>query len=239
MIRFRQSIERSSPTILCIIAAAGVVGTAVLTAIQKPKADKKLEEAKQDRLSKAETFMAVAPVYLPPVGVGLGTIVCIFGANALNRRQQASIASALLLMERSFNEYKNKTIELLGSDKEIREEIAKDHLKDVKPEDDGLELFYEPFSCRYFRSSMEEVREAEYFTNRLFILRGDASINDYFEYLDLDRISGGDDIGWDQYTGEITYGYQWIDFTHDKIVTDDGLECWMINYPFWPHEAEE
>ena len=236
-------VKKATPTILSIVAVAGVVGTAVMAVLATPKAEKKIEEAKKDKLSKVETFIFVAPVYLPSIGLGIGTITCILGANALNKKQQASLISALALGNRSFVEYKNKTANMLGADgeKEIRAEIAKDHLKDVNLEEplyDDEALFYESYSGRYFTSKMKDVREAEYHINRNFALRGYVTFNELCEFYGIDKVDGGDEIGW-SIDGYDFYGYAWVDFTHDKINTDDGLECYMISYPFWPHNLDD
>ena len=55
-------------------------------------------------------------------------MTCIFGSNVLNKRQQASLASAYALLDTSFKEYKKKVIDLYNeeADIEIRNEIAKD-----------------------------------------------------------------------------------------------------------------
>ena len=44
------------------------------------------------------------------------SIVCIFGANVLNKKWQASIASAYALLDSLYKDYKNKVKELYGDD---------------------------------------------------------------------------------------------------------------------------
>ena len=98
----RLYLRRSSPTVLCCVAAVGVVGTAVAAAKATPKAVKLLEEAadeKGDDLSKTEMVAVVAHLYIPAVTVGAGTIFCIFGANVLNRQYQAQLMSAYVLLK--------------------------------------------------------------------------------------------------------------------------------------------
>ena len=238
MKRLKSILKQSAPTILCFLASAGVVGTAIMAAKETPKAIKLRDEAKKDRLDKAETFLYVAPAYIPAAGIGLWTIICIFGVNILNKRQQASLVSAFTLMERSYREYRSKVAEMLGSDKEVWEEIAKDHISETDVED-GKELFFEPVSGTRFNRTMAEIKDAEYQFNRLFVLRGYASFNEMCEIFNIDKIKGGDDIGWDIDSGLCVYGYQWVDFIEEKVTLDDGLECWLISYPFWPHKLFE
>lgn len=55
------------------------------------------------------------------------------GANALNRRQQASLTSAYALVQGSYKEYKDKLKELYGEEAHnaIVDSIAKEKCKDI------------------------------------------------------------------------------------------------------------
>ena len=65
--------------ILCCFATFGVVGTAVMTAKAVLKAEKILKKPENEGLCKKELFLKAAPVYIPAIMLGLGTICCIFG----------------------------------------------------------------------------------------------------------------------------------------------------------------
>ena len=106
-------------TVLTFIGAAGVVATAVTTAKQTPKALRLLKEAsdeKGEELTFAEKATAMLPAYLPAIMTGSATILCIFGANILNKRSQASLVSAYGLLDQRFKDYQRKLIELYGQD---------------------------------------------------------------------------------------------------------------------------
>ena len=140
-------LKRHSSTILTCIGAAGVVATGVLAATATPKALMLLEEAKEEKgeeLTKVETVITVAPVYIPAVLTGVSTIACIFGANALNKRSQASLMSAYALLNNSYKEYREKVTEIHGeeAEKNIRHEIVKDKYEEqtLKYSDDLFTL---------------------------------------------------------------------------------------------------
>lgn len=112
--------------------AVGVVATSVLTAKATLKASVILEEAKKEKgeeLTTLEKINEVALTFTPPVLMGVGTIACIFGANVLNKKHQASLVSAYTMLDRSYKEYRNKVTELYGeeADEKVEEELAKDH----------------------------------------------------------------------------------------------------------------
>lgn len=226
--------RRNGSTILTCIGGVGVVTTSVMAVKATPKALVLLEEAKEEKgedLTKFEIVKVAGPSYIPAVIAGTATIACIFGANMLNKRQQASLMSAYALLDSSYKEYKDKVVEVYGeeADSKIKEEIAKDKYEetDISVED-GKQLFFDTFSGRYFHSTMIDVQNAEYFLNRDLSMRDWATVNEWYAYLDIPPIDGGDDLGWSTGMNFDYYWQSWIDFTHSKVTTDDGVECTII-----------
>lgn len=227
-------LKRNSSTILTYVGAAGVIGTTI-TAIQAtPKAMQileQMEEEKGDELTNLEKIQAAVPVYIPTIILGASTLACIFGANVLNKRNQASITSAYALLSSSYKEYRDKVLDLYGEEAEslVVEKIAQDNYdKESAPEDNGGELFYDDYSKRYFRSTVEKVQRAEYEINRDLIMMDYATINDFYKYLDLPPIEGGDKLGWTTCINYDCYWQLWIDFSHSRTVMDDGTDCRII-----------
>ncbi|WP_407450062.1 DUF6353 family protein [Fibrobacter sp.] len=149
--------------ILTCISAVGVITTGVLAARAAPKATKLLEEAranKGEELTNLEKIKTTAPVYIPAMLAGASTIACMFGANALNAKQQASMASAYALLDSSYKEYQAKVKELYGEDADnhVKEEMVKDIYEPSEDElPDGEHLFFDFNSMTYFNAKMEEV----------------------------------------------------------------------------------
>lgn len=153
-----------SSTFLTFLGAIGVVATAVMAVKATPKAERLLEEAKIEKgeeLSKIETIKTAAPAYIPAIVVGVSTISCIFGANILNKRAQASLMSAYALLDSSYSEYKNKVGELYGKDADsiVKGEIAKSKkscFEEADSEEDE-QLFFDFNTLRYFNAPIEDV----------------------------------------------------------------------------------
>lgn len=156
---------RNSSTILTCIGAAGVIATAVMAVRATPKALKVIEEAEKEKgeaLTKMEVVVTAAPAYIPAIVMGASTIACIFGANALNKRQQASMASAYAILNSSYSKYRDKVREICGEEVEedIKEAIVDDicdDFDDLDFEDEELQLFYDGSSNNYFTASMGDV----------------------------------------------------------------------------------
>lgn len=226
--------SRNGSTILTCMGGVGLVATAVLTATATPKAMTRIENAREEKgeeLTKVETVIAAAPAYIPPVLTGLATLGCMFGANTLNKRQQASMASAYALLDTSYKEFKKKVGVVYGEDavQKVQAEIAKDKYEEsgIQPED-GMKLFYDDFSGRLFESTIEKVQEAEYNINRDLSMQGYATLNQFYDYLGMVPIESGNDLGWSADMNFDYYWQEWIDFGHHKTTMGDDLECIMI-----------
>lgn len=227
--------KKNGSTILTCAGAVGVVGTAILAVKATPKALKVIEKAedeKGEKLTKTEVIMKAAPVYIPTILVGAGTVACIFGANVLNKTQQASMASAYALLDNSYKEYKKKVKDMLGEDgeAEIKSEIVKDHYKEYKPVkiDEEKELFYDYFSERYFEATLYDVLKAEAGLNRIIANECGAYLNEYYNLLGLEETIEGEELGWSNGILEAMYWTNWVDFNHQKVEMEDGMECTII-----------
>lgn len=234
--RSKLFINRNGGTILTVIGGVGVVATTIMAVKATPKAVELLEQAKQDKgdeLTKLEIVKVAGPVYIPTIITGASTIACIFGANKLNKRQQASLMSAYALLDSSYKDHKRKVTELYGEDAnhQVSAEIAKEKYAEegISTRPDKI-LFYDDYSGRYFESTMEDVIKAQYAINRAISERDGASINEWFLELDMPPMEYGDSIGW---SGGMLNDYQWskwLDFTHKKVLIDDDLECIIITF---------
>lgn len=253
-----RALQKATPTILTCIGAVGVVATAVLAVKATPKAlemvragSRKNHDGNPYAATKMEVVKSCWKCYIPATITGAATIVCIFGANALNRRQQASLASAYALVSRSYTDYKRKVKELYGegAHKKIMESLNAEKSKDMHisscgfVSDSSLEfedaneevrLFYDSFSDRYFQATISQVLQAEYHVNRNFALMGGfVPLNMFYEFLGIEPKQDLAGFGW--WVSDELY---WVDFNHSKAMVDDGLngeiECYIIDMDYTP-----
>lgn len=221
-------VKKNGPTFLTCIGSIGVVVTSVMAINATPKAIVLLEDARDEKgadLTKFEKVMVAGPAYIPTIIVGASTIACVFGANILNRRQQAALMSAYALLDSTYKEYQSKVVDLYSeeTDSRIKKEIAKDkYLGDDKLVDNNA-LFYDEFSGRYFESTNAKVLKAEYKTNKKISDHGRACLNDFYRALGLEPTKYGDRLGWS--VNDLS-----LDFRHEKFILDDGLEGCIITF---------
>lgn len=229
-------VKKNAPTILSGLAGAGVVATTVLAVKATPKALALLEEAEEQKgeeLTKTEIITVAGKVYIPTILVGVGTLACIFGANILSKRQQAAMMSAYALLDSSYKEYKSKVKELHGE--EAHGEVVKGIAKDKYEEDkidvgEDMQLFFDEFSGRYFESTMERVRNAEYQLNRELFMKSYATLNEWYYFLGMLPHEAGDMYGWTPEGNHENSWQEWIDFRHMKTYIDNDLECHIIGF---------
>jgi hypothetical protein len=230
-------LKRNASTILTCVGGVGVVATAVMAVKATPKALERIEQAETEKgepLTKLEVVNVAGPAYIPTVLTGTATIACIFGANILNKRQQASLMSAYALLDNSYKEYVKKVGELYGEEANanVRAEIAKDHYVDDYGDEteygENEQLFYDWFSDQYFVSTMEKVIQAEYNLNKKISLLGGAFLNEFYEALDIPPIDGGESLGWSIGHLMSETWTDWLDFEHEKIDIGDGVQCVIV-----------
>ncbi len=251
-------LKRNSPTILSIIGSVGVVVTTVLAVKATPKALELIEDEKTkkylERLDESlengwedyEPFTDLKPLevvkvawkpYIPAAISGLATIACILGANCLNTRSQAKLMSAYALLDNSFKEYRNKTRELYTDEAvNIEHEMIKSQYDNSIILHNGNELFYDFQSRRYFESSLDTVKRAEFMLNQKLTTHGCVWLNDFYDFLGIPRTEYGYYMGWSIMKSDKMYAYDSIllELEYEKTVMDDGLECNIITIKYPP-----
>lgn len=237
----KRFVKRNASTILTCAGGVGVVATAVMAVKATPKAMTLLENAKKEKgedLTKMEVVKVAGPSYIPAVVTGVSTIACIFGANVLNKRQQAALMSAYALLDSTYKDYQAKVEELYGEEANdnVKAEIAKDKYIDeeVTLTDNNNQLFYDEFSGRYFESTTEDVIKAEYNLNRKLADWYGVYLNEFYEMLGLEPVDYGEHLGWNSAEVYDTQWSNWIDFNHKKVTMDDGLECYILSWSVDP-----
>lgn len=223
------------PEILTITGTVGVCSTIYLTR-KCTKAEQILQnEGKMTGIEPIEVVETYTRLYWPVLISGIGTVACFWGAHAIDERKQANLLSAYMALGQAFEKYR-QTVKMNVDNEtfcKIEEEYKEELRSHVEYKDDEL-LFYEPHYGKFFNSTMVDVLKAEYEVNREMALAGASSLSTFLDALELHPIVGSDQIGWSQDAGVAFYGYGWIEFIHEKNVTDDGLEYYYIKMPFEP-----
>lgn len=237
----RQSKNVSS--ILSIASSVGVIATSISAVYATPKAIRLIENDKNskpdsDVYTKKDVIFSCWKCYVPSICLGTATIFCILGSNVLGKKEYAALMNSYILMSKSYDAYKNRVKEIAGDDvhENIMKDIVKENCSDVHIyvpdimgvhsldldndlDSENLYTFYDRFSNRYFETTISRVLQAEYHLNRNFVLSGVMEVNRFYEFLGIETIEVGEQLGWC-----INDEMYWIDFDHTIANIEDGSE---------------
>ena len=250
-IKIKRFLNHNASTILTFVGVAGVIGTSYLTGKATIKAIDKIDRKKEaanlglaEDLTKKDIFLETWPVYIPAIIVGTTTISCILGANVLNKKNQAMLASAYGLMNQSYRQYRRAVASEYGAEreKEIYEEIVQCNFLGL--EQDYSELgekvvFYDDWYGKHFVSTIVDVKEAIYKLNRNFTLHGDAPLYEFWDMLGLEDNGIGYRYGWSSPKMMDDGFAPIIDIEFRKMELEGERDCYILTYVIDPIETYE
>lgn len=191
-----------------------------------------------DKYQRKELFK----VYLPAIVSGSVTMVCIVLNHKITRKELLAISSAGALSASQLNKYREKVREIFGVevDKQVMAEMAKEewHANPNLPEgEQDEELFYDPWTNRFFMATPQRVAHAIYHLNRNFQLGGAVKHNELYEFIGIEP-EEDDRYGWDAESFWEDGLVPWIDIC-SQVETRDGRECNVLYYSCDPWNLEE
>lgn len=231
----RQVLTKHSPEILTGVGIAGMITTTILAVKATPKALDLIarEEYEEKRhLTPMETVKVAWKPYVPAMLTGTLSTACLIGANSVNLKRNAALAAAYTLSDTAFREYKEKVVETIGEKKEqaVRDKVAEKQVKENPPSSEvtvvgkGPSLCLEPLSMRYFKADINTIKKAANEVNAQILtsVYGWATINDFYDELDLPHTDTGDKLGWDLDNR--------IDIHISAQVSENGEPCLVIGH---------
>lgn len=241
----RSVITANSPVLLLGTTIAGVVTTGVLAAkagyeargiIDRTEGYQEDPEGIKEHsvLTFQEKAMITWVVFAPAAISGAGTIAAAVGTHTVHTKRANAMAALYAVTSNKLDDMTEKAEELLGPKKtqDLQNKVAQKSI-DRRPQfedsevmlvEDGNELCYDDWSGRYFMSNMAKLESAINDINRLLIDEGDASLNDWYDFVGLPGIQMGNDFGWSGKKIEGKFG---------SVVATDGRPAISV----WFHEA--
>jgi hypothetical protein len=238
-------ISENSPTILTGLAVAGLISTTILAVKATPKAQilldleqqrREINENRCDLPSKWEIIKLTWKCYIPTCAVGLATCFCIVQANSIHLRRSAALAGLYSITESAFKEYQSKVVETIGRNKElkVRDDISADRIR-VNPSGSneiiftgkGEVLCYDSLTGRYFKSSIEHIKQSLNALNKQLMNDMFITLNELYYELGLSGTSLGESLGWDVGNGLIEVNFS-------TQLSENGEPCLVLNYEVFP-----
>lgn len=192
---------------------ASMLTSTILAVHATPKACRLIDQYTSDhdgaKPTKVETVKLTWKLYLPAVATaGLG-IAGVIGAGYLARKESAMLTAAYTLSQEQLGDYKKALLESEDA-KKIEDSISKSEVErkpyeasNVIDTGKGDDLFFDPYCGRYFRSDAEEIKKELNELNHSFLLDQTVTLNDIYEWMNLEVTELGDYVMYDVSEGLI------------------------------------
>jgi hypothetical protein len=232
---FKHLIRNDKQFILSFAAVMGV-GLTMISAIKDTTKACKLID---DDMTLEEKIKKTWKCYIPSSVVAASTMLCIMYSDHVSMNQKISMLNALMAVQNNYTNLRQSVDEVCDS--ETREQILKNTIKKKVPKElyierTGEKIFYEEYTCKFFTSTIDNVLNAEYLFNKQLSIVGFASLNELYELLGISKTEAGEYLGWAIYEGYFGANATnpWVDFEHEKMEDDDGIEYYHLSYSNQP-----
>lgn len=230
-----------------ILAGSAIVGLAA-TVYYSGKTGVELHELKKDYDAyiqgatltdddKKHFLTETAKIVVKPAIMTAFTGACIIGSATIAHNQYGALMAAYMMSNDKLKAFEMKATKMLGesSTKEIKAEIAQERVLAnpitstsgmVLDTGHGTTLCYDSLSGRYFKSSVEHIRMAQNDLNESIIADWSAALNMFYDYLGLDHIKLGENLGWN--TNNL------LRLRFDSALTPSGEPVLVLDYDAYP-----
>lgn len=226
-----------------IMTGVGIVLSITATGLaikETPKAVKALDDLKEENpdaniLDKAK---AIVPIYWPMAAAEVASVVCIATSTKVGLSRYAAILAAYEISEGKFKDLKDELPKMFGETKtkEIYDAVAKNKIREnhvggsqVILTGKGNYLCYDCITGRYFRCTIEKIKEAVNEINFRLVNESIIGLNEFYYLIGLDEVKIGDDMGWNLRDMNDKLN---VHFTYDGDI--NGEPTLIINYDIVP-----
>lgn len=240
-------VAKHSPTIMTIFGVCMMGGATVHAIAETPKAAEELGELEDlPDISHKEYLKKKAQIifyhYWLTAMLAFGGAGLIFWGHHVTLGQTATAIAAYNMKADELEKLKNKIVDTDGEKhlEKMETEVLKDKVgngpkneSDICPTGKGSTLCYEAVSGRYFYSDIEKIRKAANDMNdwindsKQYGEEIDVSLNEWFDYLGLERTTVGNKLGWHN---------QIVNLKFTSVLTANNEPCLVVGYkdaPVW------
>lgn len=240
----RTGISKNSPALLTAVGIGLGFGATVAAVTATPKALRLIDEAAEiaeendQEFTKKDIFMAAWKPYIPSFILGGLSVTCLIGANSINLRQKAALATACNLSKEALFDYRRRVVEEIGEEKErvIQQKAKEDKAKRVVEKaaapktiviGNGDYKCVDVISGRVFSSNKNKIEAAVNELNRTMTYDMYVSLSDMYDLVGLPHTKVSDDLGWNLDDGLIEVSF-------DSVVGEDGTPSLVVDYTVAP-----
>lgn len=251
-------MRKNKGHILNCLAVVGIGASAYSWYKAGTKADYLLEQLDSDISNKEKTKIMVK-TYAPPAIITAATAGVVIASDIIYQKEiknLSNIISGLSTMSLSYVASLEEGVRVepkktkAPSDRcnefdmdEVVLGLPQPDEADVIYTGNGLELFYDAYSKRWFRSNLAEVYTDMYHFNRNQILgwgNGGSSVNDWYEWIQIPKLDNGYELGWHR-DWMLQQGIEscWIDIGVLRRGTDMGEIYYELYFMLDPERLDK
>jgi len=236
--------KRNSSTVMIVLSAGGMIAGGFLLGKGAAKAHNDIEEKKEelgvDKLTPKETVKTTWKSFAPGTVVTGVSLTAFALGHKVKAEKFASLLAAYKIVKDDLSDHKEIASDILEPEQieKIEDAVAQKKVDKNPPTDNNVvilgedadTLFYDELSGRYFKSTLNRVKDAQNrFNEKLqFSMGSYASLNDLYDELDLERTKLGDDLGWD-----VMHGLVYLKLDR-ATVAPNGKPAILIEFNYEP-----
>lgn len=198
----RNLVSKNASDLLLFGGVGCILGGGVLAIRQTPKAVLILDTKKDERT--IDKVKAVAPLFVPTVGlvvVGITQIVC---ARNITKNKLAAITTAYTISDKAYKTYRDKVKEIVEPEKyeNIQREVVRETVDRNPANKENINvsgnkvLIYDSSADRYFEGTLNEIEKAVNTLNKRMRNDMTISLNEFYTEIGLNCTKTGEYLGW-------------------------------------------
>ena len=276
--RFLNWLKPYTGWILTGLGTVGTVGTVILAAKEAPEVKAELNMSYFEKYQKvADTFPPedgiftdawhdehqseyeltlwekveiAAPIYLPAILMGIGSLGCFWGSQIFNQKTYNNLLGAYGALAMQFDKYRDIIRKDYGeeADKKAylqsREEVRKlqGEIKMLKKENGPFLYEFVTLPGVIFEAKPGQVFNALMHFNHNVSHDIGANLATLYDFCGLPDscydIDEANKWGWQAYENEATYGDSYVDFEFEEVTNRDGRTVYVIGMYIPPYEVD-
>ena len=228
----------NSPVLLLVAGVASFAVAEALTIKATVKAVRTVDVEKEiqgvDELPKKEVVKLVWKQYVPAAIAVTTATGCLVGGNRISAKQTAALSTAYKLSQNMFNDYRQKTADVIGEEKErqIVQKMASEKVNapnaDIQVTGKGDILCYDAQTGKLFTSDKNTIERAINNLNASIPDDMYVSFGDFCYEVGLHVGLIGDSIGWN--VNSLPRHGLIQSSLHDSGVTDKGEPYLIVDF---------
>lgn len=262
--------------VLTTLGSVGMIGTVILVGKETPAAEEAILDAESDSvsewidenhldaedladmddfpkeayLSTWEKIKIAAPIYLPSILMGAGTLACFWGSQIFNVKKQAALVAAYGALVMQFDQYREAIKAEYGEEADKKAlEVSRMEVNRLRAElkklneECGPQLYeFGVLPGVIFESRPAQLTNALMHFNRNMTLRGYNTMAELFEFSGIPQLCYDKDLadqyGWQEYENEVDYGARYVDFYYEQVKNKYGRTVNIIKTYVPPYELD-